>query len=51
MQKETAKSEDLNEVVNGTLRADLMHEKELSIRLKEELKQYEYERVRIMARI
>lgn len=51
LQKEMQKNEDLNGVVNDNLRQDFKREKELNLKLREELKNVEVERVRILERI
>lgn len=51
LQRETTKGEDLNSVVNDDLRSELRSEKELSHQLKEDLKNAEMERVRILTKI
>ena len=48
LQRETQKGEDLEGVVNQNMREDLRREKELHIKLKEELRRIEIERIRVM---
>ena len=49
LQREATKGEDLSSVVNDDLRSDLRSEKELSHQLKEDLKNAEMERQRILS--